>query len=718
MEKNHTYEDLCSNNFAKKAIVFQIIDLYGNFSNVCAVFALPNSNMFSFIMDKVREIDQKWSVHEKFCIIGSVTDGEFEPATVENFLNNNNERKQWTHCEGYIHILKRLRNPLIDSSHAISMMGLIYLTSKYDNLNRKLRRSDLIVKDEMNVESCLNLIKEDVLQALQTIRSNLKEEFHDILPSVPNFFNNFVLSDSKNIHKSGITDFIMKDIDIANLNKMTEKQLNEYFKKITIFRHSPSKKNMLLLILCIIIYGILENSITPTKLDIISDQTLRGIVSIYRMLKRLWFHSWILPEFPSNDSIISHNENQSNNCFPFDNYENWSSQQNSTQDQTVDKNNNDDDVSDVGSDLSYDSVDSNITTISDELRAIEAGQKFFKLSDRPVEDQKKILTSAISSNGLELIFSLIQHKCNNFCIYDLCSILLKSHRIVVIEHLTDTQRLFSLPKKSCSKHYNRLNIKYNGLPRMPDNKLPTQETINREKVTQKIQSLNHREKSVSLRSNSSVVIRTSVDLIVETTDFKVRSLTDFYADNLSNNSTIEFPQFIRPRRKIEKSVVELTNISNEMVLNGVREDQAISRLVAELPKKAIIIAHNSPFDKDAIFKAYMYWRQKKLLQYNFKENRLIFEDSLGIIKQKLLEKLENYKLGTIFKTLFDRDIVDQHRAKSDVIALKQILQHPRILGNDVINSVKRYLSEITIKATLLKILLFGSHLCHSWKVQH
>ncbi|KAF0980537.1 hypothetical protein FDP41_013751 [Naegleria fowleri] len=368
---------------------------------------------------------------------------------------------------------------------------------------------------------------------------------------------------------------------------------------------------------------------------------------------------------------------------------------------------------------------------------------------------------------------------------------------------------------------------------MPDNKLPTQETINREKVTQKIQSLNHREKSVTLRSNSSVVIRTSVDLecpfcgkfyatigplenhlhnihkidedkakiickstnatqtlvnalkqrvhrqqrlhqwdvlkdlhnydpeekktkellhqkiptqcsecknlkgrkecglckvcclnkggcnhhfryykvidslqdysvIIadcETTDFKVRSLTDFYADNLSNNSTIEFPQFIRPRRKIEKSVVELTNISNEMVLNGVHEDQAISRLVAELPKKAIImIAHNSPFDKDAIFKAYMYWRQKKLLQSNFKENRLIFVDSLGIIKQKLLEKLENYKLGTIFKTLFDRDIVDQHRAKSDVIALKQILQHPRIFGNDVINSVKRYLSEITIEA--------------------
>ncbi|KAF0979436.1 hypothetical protein FDP41_001779 [Naegleria fowleri] len=175
-------ENYSSDNFAKKAIVFQIIDLYGNFEemktfpNVCAVFALPNSNMFSFIMDKVREIDQKWSVHEKFCIIGSVTDGEFEPATVENFLNNN-ERKQWTHCEDYIHILKRLRNPLIDSSHAISMMGLIYLNSKYDNLNRKLRRSDLIVKDEMNVESCLNLMKEDVLQALQTIRSYLKEEF-------------------------------------------------------------------------------------------------------------------------------------------------------------------------------------------------------------------------------------------------------------------------------------------------------------------------------------------------------------------------------------------------------------------------------------------------------------------------------------------------------------------------------------------------------------
>ena len=80
---------------------------------------------------------------------------------------------------------------------------------------------------------------------------------------------------------------------------------------------------------------------------------------------------------------------QSNNCFPFDNYENWSSQQNSTQDQTDNKNNNGDDVSEVGSDLSYDSVDSNITTNGDELRAIEAGQKFFKLTERPVQQIRK-----------------------------------------------------------------------------------------------------------------------------------------------------------------------------------------------------------------------------------------------------------------------------------------------------------------------------------------
>ncbi|KAF0980536.1 hypothetical protein FDP41_013750 [Naegleria fowleri] len=181
------------------------------------------------------------------------------------------------------------------------MMGLIYLTSKYDNLNRKLRRSDLIVKDEMNVESCLNLIKEDVLQALQTIRSNLKEEFHDILPSVPNFFNNFVLSDSKNIHKSGITDFIMKDIDVANLNKMTEKQLNEYFKKnyniptLTIqeeyaivdsmyyylwhtrkFYYACHDEKFSLEAKLNDLYDCIQYF--KTKLDIISDQTLRGIV--------------------------------------------------------------------------------------------------------------------------------------------------------------------------------------------------------------------------------------------------------------------------------------------------------------------------------------------------------------------------------------------------------------------------------------------------------
>ena len=96
----------------------------------------------------------------------------------------------------------------------------------------------------------------------------------------------------------------------------------------------------------------------------------------------------------------------------------------------------------------------------------------------------------------------------------------------------------------------------------------------------------------------------------ETTDFKVRSMTDFYARNISTGTTLEFPKFIKPRTKIQKEVTKITNITNEMVLAGRKECDAVKEIIEYLPKKTIVIAHNAPFDRDVLFKSYMYHKQK------------------------------------------------------------------------------------------------------------
>jgi DNA polymerase III epsilon subunit-like protein len=185
----------------------------------------------------------------------------------------------------------------------------------------------------------------------------------------------------------------------------------------------------------------------------------------------------------------------------------------------------------------------------------------------------------------------------------------------------------------------------------------------------------------------------------ETTDFKDKSLTDFYAYNKSKESIITFENFIRPRRKIEKRVVELTAISNEMVLNGTREYVALNMISQQLSKKTIIVGHNVAFDRDALYKGIVYWKQKKRID-QFKEQQLIFVDTLPLFKTKL-PNLKSHKLGDIYTALFKKEIENQHRAMSDVLALIECLSHPKVLGDNLESGIRNLVSKGEIKANNL-----------------
>ncbi|KAF0983451.1 hypothetical protein FDP41_010516 [Naegleria fowleri] len=66
--------------------------------------------------------------------------------------------------------------------------------------------------------------------------------------------------------------------------------------------------------------------------------------------------------------------------------------------------------------------------------------------------------SVISSNGLELIFSILRHKIPNLNCMELCQQLRKSIEIRNIFHLTDEVRRFSLPEFDVSLQQNANNI--------------------------------------------------------------------------------------------------------------------------------------------------------------------------------------------------------------------------------------------------------------------
>ena len=139
--------DLCG-----KVVVFELIDTSGYFSLPVAAFNLPGKSSQTEVLKYLHEIVQKWN-RNSIEIVGSCADGEYKIDVVEKYMKQ--YYTEWYHVEDYVHLLKRLRNPMMDNE-LVSLRGLIYLSTHYNTIFELIRKSDVVVRDEMNFDAVLH----------------------------------------------------------------------------------------------------------------------------------------------------------------------------------------------------------------------------------------------------------------------------------------------------------------------------------------------------------------------------------------------------------------------------------------------------------------------------------------------------------------------------------------------------------------------------------
>ena len=458
----------------KKIVLFELIDIEGKFSLPVAAFNVPSSGTKQEILKYLNEIYEKWN-GDIFKLIGSCADGEFTPCEVEQFMNSKISSGIWVHCEDYIHIVKRIRNPLIDNQCEISLTSLIYLSLRYDSIFLLLKKNDVVVQDEMKMQPVLNLISEELLVELRKIKQDLEKSISETVPSFSSIQSGYLLSSASDI-SSVLNDSCNYDTDslLQNISEKKGKELEEYLcKAFNVAELSPSEELLVVSNLYDYLFHMQQfyqichdnhYSIT-TKLNkmkdiikyfdkspLISEQTREGIASILRM----WLHicNVVIDDGATLLSIV--------------------------------------DLIDM------------IVNKKDEYD--EMISQYIEL---------EFHTSLISSNGLELIFSLLRHKIPNLSCFEFFKQLRKAIEVRNIFQLKEEVRGFSLPEFRISEHYNRMEIIMDKLLPQPDNKLKPLKYGKelRKNVEQTLKEMNWKLSSIPLRKDSNVVQKTNESIV-------------------------------------------------------------------------------------------------------------------------------------------------------------------------------------------------------------
>lgn len=156
---------------------------------------------------------------------------------------------------------------------------------------------------------------------------------------------------------------------------------------------------------------------------------------------------------------------------------------------------------------------------------------------------------------------------------------------------------------------------------------------------------------------------------LETTGFypNVNEIIEFGAIKIKNNEIIAQKQFfVKPNKPIPHHITKITNISNEMVKNGLTIQKAyeeIKAFIGECP----LFAHNG-YSFDYRFLEILYEKN------NDKIKNAIF-DTIAIFKKyKDILKFKKFRLGSICDTLKVPYTEEAHRADYDAKVLYECLQ--------------------------------------------
>ena len=166
-----------------------------------------------------------------------------------------------------------------------------------------------------------------------------------------------------------------------------------------------------------------------------------------------------------------------------------------------------------------------------------------------------------------------------------------------------------------------------------------------------------KEKSVKNPKGQILEDATYCVLDLETTGISITTekITEVGIMKVKNGEVIdEFEIFVNPEKPIPQRVVEVTNITDEMVKDAETIDKVFPKIL-EFVGDSIIVAHNASFDVGFLK------HNAKLLGYEFNNTYI---DTLPLAKD-LFPDLKKYKLGKIADSLgIEVDVA--HRALADV----------------------------------------------------
>ena len=146
-------------------------------------------------------------------------------------------------------------------------------------------------------------------------------------------------------------------------------------------------------------------------------------------------------------------------------------------------------------------------------------------------------------------------------------------------------------------------------------------------------------------------------LDLETTGFSpvTEKITEIGIMKYKDGKVIDkFSYFVNPEKPIPARVVEVTNITDDMVRNAETIEQVFPKML-EFIKESVLVAHNAEFDVGFLK------HNAKVLGYDFD---FTYVDTLSLA-QELFPEYKTYKLGRIAKNLGIKVLV-AHRALDDV----------------------------------------------------
>ena len=170
---------------------------------------------------------------------------------------------------------------------------------------------------------------------------------------------------------------------------------------------------------------------------------------------------------------------------------------------------------------------------------------------------------------------------------------------------------------------------------------------------------------VSFSKNQNIADSTFCVLDLETTglSFRTEKITEIGIMKVKNGEVIDsFSTFVNPEKPIPPKVVEVTNITDDMVKDAPKIDEIFPKMLEFIGEDSILVAHNADFDIG-------------FLKYNAKQLGYTLEntylDTLRLAKL-LFPEFKRYKLGLIADKL---GIVVEvaHRALDDVDTTVKVL---------------------------------------------